>query len=220
MSIRVVVAAGCLASGMLSAAAIPLRAQAPELISACVKTSGQVRIVAATEVCNAGEQRLTWPATAPSLGALRVVDANGALIGRYGDLGNTVIPVGTDWISVLLSVDGPRTFSSGPTFYFSTPCPNPDDRTVVHGTPGHLGFAARELVKFAMPMPAAPSVVYYAGAEDPAFVPLSFEYDESTVNGSQRVCIAQPQPSGIVQKYAPAVAFNLGVFSPPYRVVQ
>jgi hypothetical protein len=219
MSIRVVVAAGCIASGVLGAAGISLRAQTQELISACVKPSGQVRIVAATEACNTGEQRLEWPATAPSLGPLRVVDANGALIGRYGDQGTAVIQVGSEWISVLLSVEGPRTFSSGPTFYFSTACPNPDDKTVVHGTPGHLGYMTRELVKFAIPMPGAPNVVYYAGAEDPAFVPISFEFDESTLNGSQRVCFALPQPM-FVQHYAPAVTFNLGVFSTPYRVVQ
>ena len=147
-----------------------------------------------------------------------MVDANGTFIGRYGDLGNTVISVGTEWISVLLTPDGPRAYSSGPLFYFSSPCPNPDDRTVLHGTTGHLGYTPRELVKFALALPTAPNVVYYPGIEDPAFVPVSFEYDESTLNGSQRVCIGQS--TGFAQHYAPAVAFNLGVFSTPYRVVQ
>jgi hypothetical protein len=205
---------------MLATGGIALRAQAPEVISACVKVSGQVRIVAAAEVCNAGEQRLEWPASAPSLGPLRVVDANGAFIGRYGDQGNAVILAGTEWISVSLTVDGPRIRTNGPIFYFNTACPNPDDRTVLHGMPGHIGYAPRELVKFAAPLPGAPNVVYYPGVEDPAFVPLSFEFDESTMNGPQRVCIAQPQPIGIVQNYAPAVAFSLGAFTTPYRVVQ
>ena len=98
MSIRVVVAAAGIASGMFGAAGISLRAQTQQLISSCVKASGQVRIVSATEACNAGEQRLEWPATAPSLGPLRVVDANGTFIGRYGD-GTTIMSVGTEWIN-------------------------------------------------------------------------------------------------------------------------
>jgi hypothetical protein len=218
MSIRVVVAAVCIASGMFGAAGISLRAQTQQLISSCVKASGQVRIVSATEACNAGEQRLEWPATAPSLGPLRVVDANGTFIGRYGD-GTTIMSVGTEWISASLTVDGPRNYGSGPTWYFNTVCPNPSDNTVLHGTLGYFHVTTRELVKFALAFPEAPTVLYYPGAEEPGFVALSLEYDESTVNGPKRVCYTLDQPI-VSLKYAPAAVLNLSGFMTPYRIVQ
>ena len=218
MSIRVVVAASCIASGIVGAAGISLRAQSQELISACVKPSGQVRIVTAAEACNAGEQRLEWPATAPSLGPLRVVDANGAFIGRYGD-GTTIISVGTEWISASLTADGPRNYGTGPVFYFNTVCPNPSDNTVLHGTLGYFHVTTRELVKFASAFPEALTVLYYPGAEEPGFVPLSLELHESTVNGPKRVCHTLQQPI-VGQKFAPAVTLDLSAFTTPYRIVQ
>jgi hypothetical protein len=218
MSIRVVVAGVCIASGMFGAAGISLRAQTQQLISSCVKASGQVRIVSATEACNAGEQRLEWPATAPSLGPLRVVDANGTFIGRYGD-GTTIMSVGTEWISASLTVDGPRNYGSGPTWYFNTVCPNPSDNTVLHGTLGYFHVTTRELVKFALAFPEALNVLYYPGAEEPGFVALSLEFHESTVDGPRRVCSTLQQPIGS-QKFAPAVVLDLSGFTTPYRIVQ
>jgi hypothetical protein len=220
MAIRIVGMAVCVATWAFVAGGGAAGVQAQALIYACVKPSqGQLRIVEAAEVCPAGERRLEWPAGAPSTGALRVVDAGGKFIGRYGYGGTTVIAVGAEWIAVSLTADGPRKHDTGPLFYFNTACPNPADKTALHGTAGYLGVYSRELVKFALGFPEAPNVVYYPGAEDPAFVPLSYEFTEGTLTGQQRVCYTFDQPP-LFQKYAPAQTFDLGVFTTPYRVVQ
>jgi len=149
-----------------------------------------------------------------------VVDANDKFIGRYGSGGSTVISVGPEWIDVTLTADGPRKYEIGPVFYFNTACPNPADNTVLHGGGAHLGEYSRDLAKFALGFPEAPNVVYYAGVEDPSFVPLSFEYSESTLTGTRRICYTFAQPPALILKYSPARTFDLGVFTPPYRIIQ
>ena len=191
-------------------------------ISACVKTpQGQLRIVQATEPCLAGEQRLEWPASAPSKGALRVLDAADKFVGWYdhggwGDTSTTTIPVGSEWITVPLLANGPEK-TGGPNFHFSTPCPDPVDHAILHANGAHVVAQSQRLVKFAFGLPDSPHVVYYAGPEDPTFVTLSVE----TWDGERRACYDTfGAPWFATQKYAPALSFNLGVFTPPYRVVQ
>ena len=193
-------------------------------IYACVKTGqGQLRIVQATDSCLIGEQRLQWPASAPAKGALRVLDANDTFVGWYdhggwGDSATTTIPVGSEWLTVPLDATGPRK-TGGPNFYFNTACPDPADPSVLHAsaTGAYLLAPSQPLVKFAFGLSQAPNVVYYAGPQDPTFVPLSWETDADTT----RLCFpTYGAPYFSTLTYAPARTFDLSVFTPPFRVVQ
>lgn len=217
MTIRIVRFAMCVPVAMIVAGVGEAFAQAPDLIYACVRNQGQLRIVDATEACASGERRIQWPTTAPAVGALRVLDANDAFIGWYGDP-TTTVPVGNEWISVFLTVDGPHAYQTGPVLYFNSPCPSTSDNTILHEGGGHIGFQTRELAKFALPFPATPSIVYYPGPAVSGFVPLSQEYDESTFTGVRRVCFTFTTPLGIVQHYGPALTFDFGAFTAPFRV--
>jgi hypothetical protein len=200
---------------------VAVPAEAQELISACVKTGqGQIRIVQATDPCLTGEQRLQWPASAPAKGALRVLDATDKFVGWYshggwGDAGTTTIAVGTEWLAVPLMVNGPEK-TGGPPLYFNTPCPNSADPTVLHATGAHIVAQSQRLVKFAFGLPNAPNIVYYAGTEDPTFLPLSWE----TTAGTTRACYDTfGNPYFATLKYAPALTFDFSMFTAPYRIV-
>lgn len=203
---RRIMSIGMAGAALLATTAI-LSAQDP--IRACAKPQGQLRLLAtAGESCLPSERPVEWPAsTPPTGGGLKIVDANGAMVGWWT---GSVVLVETDngWVSLSMDANGPR--ATRPQLYFDTPCP----ATGLHAptdTP-HLPSAGSFFQRTAV---LDAGRILYPGSDAPGFQPVSMEM-QALSNNPPRVC--QPYFGSPTEVFAPALTLDISSFVAPFRI--
>lgn len=148
-------------------------------VYSCVnKTTGALRVVTATTVCDSRKETpLSWSTTGP----LQVVDANGQVVGFLGGVNQVNRLLGSEWFSIT-GVTSTGFYDGGgfELFYASTDCSGP----AFHSSNASLPLA----VRYAGSLTSI-TLYYKVGPVLPSFT--TFSYDPLRSDGVSGGCVAQ-----------------------------